>query len=65
MTLRYREQGATAWRDGLPLQHVHAELVMGLVVTPSFAGSIFDLKPGTTYEIELHASDADGPSTRR
>ncbi|HJQ82848.1 MAG TPA: hypothetical protein VKA21_02140 [Candidatus Binatia bacterium] len=26
-----------------------------------FAGSIFDLQPATTYEVELHATDPDGP----
>jgi hypothetical protein len=33
---------------------------MGFTVQPSFAGSIFDLQPDTDYEIELHATDADG-----
>ena len=29
-------------------------------VPAQFAGSIFDLEPGATWEIELHAVDPDG-----
>jgi hypothetical protein len=60
VAVRYRIAGTPTWSDGLPLQHVHAEVVQGLAVTPQFAGSIFDLRPDTDYEIELHATDADG-----
>jgi hypothetical protein len=60
VAVRYRVSGTTAWHDALPLQHVHAEAVMGFTVEPSFAGSIFDLAPDTDYDIELHATDADG-----
>ncbi len=60
VSVRYRVTGTQAWRDALPLQHVHAEAVTGLTVTPQFAGSIFDLAPNTSYDIELHAVDADG-----
>ncbi len=60
VAMRYREASTTTWSTGYPLQHVHAEVVTGLTVTPKFAGSIFDLRPDTSYEIELHATDADG-----
>ncbi len=60
VSVRYRRTGTTAWSDGLPLTHVHAEAVVGLAVSPHFGGSIFDLAPGTSYDIELHAQDADG-----
>jgi hypothetical protein len=60
IAVRYRVTGATAWRDAMPLVHVHAEAVTGLTVAPQFAGSILDLAPDTAYDIELHASDADG-----
>lgn len=58
--LRYRKLGETTWHDAMPLQRAHAELVTGLAVQPSFAGSVFDLVPATTYELELHAVDPDG-----
>src|SRR6059058_5627979 len=61
VTVRYRETGAGTWRDGMPLFRVHPESVVGRTVPEQFAGSIFDLSPGTTYEIELHATDPDGP----
>jgi hypothetical protein len=60
ITMRYRPVGAPAWADALPLVRVRPESVEGRVVPEQFAGSIFDLRPSTTYEIELHATDADG-----
>jgi hypothetical protein len=60
VSLRYRKLGTTAWHDAMPLQRVHAELVTGFTVEPSFAGSVFDLAPATTYELELHVVDSDG-----
>jgi MYXO-CTERM domain-containing protein len=65
--VRYREAGVTLWKTGLPLVHVPA----GTNTTGSFgsgdgrwgnkhAGSLFDLDPGKTYEIELTLSDPDG-----
>ncbi len=58
--VRYREQGAGAWHDGLPLFHVRPSVVVGDTVPEQFAGSLFELMPATTYEIELHAVDPDG-----
>src|SRR5438105_3140132 len=61
VTVRYRPSGTTAWKPALALQHVHTEVVTGLATSPQFAGSIFDLTPDTSYDVELHAVDADGP----
>src|SRR5215471_19298152 len=60
VTVRYRATGSSDWRDAMPLQHVHTEEVVGLTVAPQFAGSIFDLAPGESYDVELHATDPDG-----
>jgi hypothetical protein len=60
VTVRYRKSGTTTWRSGLPLYRVHPESIP-CFVDPQFDGSIFDLRPNTTYEIELHATDPDGP----
>jgi len=60
VTVRYRQVGAMTWNNALPLMRVHPETVKDRVIAPQFAGSIFDLRPSTTYEIELHATDADG-----
>ena len=61
VTVRYRKLGAATWTDALPLFRVHPESTPGWPLQPQFAGSIFDLRPSTTYQIELHATDPDGP----
>jgi hypothetical protein len=61
VAVRFREQYSGTWRTGLPLFRVRPETVTGYSVSAQFAGSIFDLKPATTYEIELRATDSDGP----
>ncbi|MBL8215256.1 MAG: right-handed parallel beta-helix repeat-containing protein [Bryobacterales bacterium] len=60
-TLRYRQQGEAAWKTALPLFRVRPETVNGLSVPQQFAGSVFDLRPGITYELEIRVQDADGP----
>ena len=60
VAVQYRKTGTSAWSDGLPLYRVHAELVTGGTATPEFAGSVFDLAPGTSYDIQLSAHDPDG-----
>lgn len=61
-TLRYRAAGATAWRDALPLYRVRPETVPpGWTPAPQLAGSVFDLIPDTSYELEIHVTDPDGP----
>src|SRR5438093_7635947 len=61
VAVRYRVAGSPDWRDAMPLFRVHPESVVGRTVPEQFAGSIFDLSPGTTYDVELHAIDPDGP----
>ncbi|MFI5306425.1 MAG: chondroitinase-B domain-containing protein [Polyangiales bacterium] len=58
--LRYRVRGGSTWRDGAPLFRVRPESVVGRTVPQQFAGSLFDLAPATSYDIELHAVDPDG-----
>ena len=60
VTLRFREQGQSAWRTGLPLRRVPAASNEGFSWDNQHAGSIFDLLPDTTYEIELSLVDPDG-----
>lgn len=66
VTVRYRPMGAGPWKVGAPLVRVPA----GSNTTGSFgsggswankhSGSLFDLTPGTTWEIELTLTDPDG-----
>jgi hypothetical protein len=67
--VRYRAQGESEWREGMPLRRISAGESRG--TTPIFrwenkhSGSLFDLQPGTAYEIELRLEDPDGGSTER
>jgi len=60
VSLQYRLTGTQTWQTGLPLFRVHPETVANYIVAPQFAGSIFDLRPATSYELQLHAVDPDG-----
>jgi hypothetical protein len=59
ISVRVRELGQTEWKDAPPLFRVWPETV-GIPVPEQLAGSIFDLAPATTYEVELHVVDPDG-----
>jgi cysteine-rich repeat protein len=62
VTVRYRAMGAATYRTGLPLRRIPAGESEGFSWVNKHAGSVFDLVPGTTYEIELSLSDPDGGS---
>jgi len=57
--VRVRALGETEWITAPPLFRVWPETV-GISVPEQLAGSIFDLAPGTQYEVELHVVDPDG-----
>ena len=61
VSVRYRKAGTTLWKNALPLFHVHPDSTLPRVIAPQFAGSILDLRPSTTYTVELHIVDLDGP----
>ncbi|MFC2076477.1 right-handed parallel beta-helix repeat-containing protein [candidate division KSB1 bacterium] len=67
--VRYRPAGESRWQDAMPLRRVPAG--ESVRTTPIFkwdnkhAGSIFDLKPGTEYEINLKLSDPDGGAAEK
>ncbi len=66
VTIQYKQAGESAWKEGLPLlrlQHektVFPKLDVDYTAPNMFAGSIFDLEPGTTYDCRLTMSDPDG-----
>ncbi len=62
VSVSYREKGAQNWKDGMPLRRVPAGKNIGFKWTNRQAGSIFDLLPGTSYEIKLNLEDPDGGS---
>lgn len=65
----YRRKGDAAWRTGLPMFRLDHERINENAlqyVTPNmFAGSIFDLEPGTEYECRFVLTDPDGIEGRR
>ncbi|MFC2076478.1 right-handed parallel beta-helix repeat-containing protein [candidate division KSB1 bacterium] len=67
--VRYRRVGESAWKNAMPLRRVPAGKSVN--TRPIFewenrhAGSIFDLKPGTEYEINLKLTDPDGGSAEK
>jgi len=64
VTLEYRPLGGRVWQQGPPMLRIGGERINENAlqyVTPNlFAGSLFDLEPGTTYVIRLHMEDPDG-----
>lgn len=64
VTVKYRRKGTDAWRDGLPMLRIGGEetryLAVDFTAPQMFAGSVFNLEPGTAYEITLKISDPDG-----
>lgn len=67
--VRYRESGQGEWREGMPLRRVPAgasrQTRPVFTWTNRFSGSVFDLRPGTAYDIELQLQDPDGGSATR
>ncbi len=53
-TVQHREQGASTWKQAMPLFRVDHEGFNML------AGSILFLNPGTTYEVQIDLTDPDG-----
>jgi hypothetical protein len=64
VAVRYRVLGASAWSTGLPLRRVPAGSNAGFSWANKHSGTLFDLQPATTYEIELTLVDPDGGSTQ-
>lgn len=58
--VKFKKQGDALWRDGMPLKRVAAGSYQTFTWQNKFSGSIFDLQPNTTYEIQLSISDPDG-----
>lgn len=68
VSLRYRAKGTAAWHEGLPLLRIGGEetkyQAVDFIAPAMFAGSLFNLEPGTAYEITLKIADPDGVKGR-
>ncbi|MES2624704.1 MAG: hypothetical protein V4628_05470, partial [Pseudomonadota bacterium] len=67
VALAWQQAGETAWHDGAPLFRLQGEAVLQgesfhYVAPNMFAGSVFDLEPGTEYNVRLRLSDPDAPA---
>jgi hypothetical protein len=56
VSVRFRKQGGTAWRDSMPLYRVGGSRA----IPHSLVGSILDLDADTAYEVRLEMQDPDG-----
>ncbi|MEO8297419.1 MAG: right-handed parallel beta-helix repeat-containing protein [Burkholderiales bacterium] len=65
VNVRYRKAGTTAWSIGMPLRRVQGGTNKGFTWATRHSGSVFDLTPATTYDIELSLVDPDGGATVR
>lgn len=67
-TVRYRAAGDPDWREAHPLFRLNPEWVTDGAPEPvvdAFAGTIFDLAPGGTYEVEITIEGPDASETFR
>ncbi|MBL8262856.1 MAG: hypothetical protein JNM58_10545 [Xanthomonadaceae bacterium] len=65
VNVRYRVQGEAQWQQAMPLRRIPGGLNQGFQWANRHSGSLFDLRPGTTYDIELSLSDPDGGQETR
>lgn len=65
-SVSYRQEGESDWHQALPMFRLQEEEILFTSYSfkreNGFSGSVFDLKPDTTYEIQVTVSDPDGVS---
>ncbi len=65
----YRKAGAGEWKEGFPFLRCRSWDSAGTKYTFNvgnlLAGSIFDLEPGTEYEVKLTLADPDGGAAQK
>ena len=68
VAVSYRRRGDREWREGLPLLRFGNERInenaLQYVTPTGFAGSIFELDPGTEYDCRFVMADPDGAGGR-
>lgn len=60
VTIRFRKMGDPSWRRGMPLRRTPGGTLVMHTWPNRHSGSIFDLEPATTYEVEAFLLDPDG-----
>ena len=69
VAVTYRKQGASAWKQALPLlrlqdERIYANVNIDVIAPNMFAGSILDLEPDTAYDVQFVMTDPDGGQGR-
>ena len=70
VAVAYRASGESAWHESLPLTRVQNERTfyantLWYVAPNMFAGSVFELKENTEYEVRFRLTDPDGDAAER
>lgn len=66
VSVHYRKLGQENWKEAMPLVRVAAGGPIRTFAWPNkLSGSIFNLTPGTEYEIALHLQDPDGGDAKQ
>jgi len=65
VAVKFRQKGVSGWREGMPLRRIPAGENVNFKWQNKHAGSIFDLTPDTSYEIQLTLKDPDGGSAEK
>ncbi len=65
VNVRYRVQGQAQWSQAMPLRRVQGGASAGRSRATRHSGSVMNLNPATTYELELSLNDPDGGSVTR
>ena len=66
VAVSFRKKGSLDWHEGHPLLRIGGEKIYGhgqrwvYTTEDMFAGSIFNLEPGETYECRFQLTDPDG-----
>jgi hypothetical protein len=65
VNVRFRAAGTPTWVDAMPLRRITGGSNEGFTWRSRHSGSIFDLTPGTSYEVSVSLVDPDGGSQTR
>lgn len=70
VAVSYRKSGTAAWQTSLPLLRLNGERIrqgrsFDVTAPNMFAGSVLDLEPATSYDVQLVISDPDGVAGER
>jgi hypothetical protein len=65
VAVSYRRSGESAWTQALPLlrlkgERVYSQSQVDVIAPNMFAGSVLDLQPDTSYDVQFVLTDPDG-----